>query len=180
MLTLLLSDPLVYSMSKFRAQKNPPITRFELAKRILVAGGMGGLLLLSLMATRSSPRTGWSGVILFGLMTILAVFELVKVRDHKIVKGEGTRANIRTSLIWTGTIMLSIFFGVLERLLSSLAIVRVPVIGIWLATFVSTLAFYPFRGEQAEDLPTFKIWAVYCALMGVASVGVSYLSRWLD
>lgn len=137
-------------------------------------------MLLSLMATRSSPRTGWSGVLLFGVMTILAVFELVKVRDHKIVTGEGTGANIRTSLIWTGTILLAIFFGVLERLFSSLATVHMPVMGIWLATFVSTLAFYPFRGEQAEDLPNFKIWAIYCAVMGVASVGMSYLSRWLD
>ncbi len=76
--------------------------------------------------------------------------------------------------------MLSIFFGLFERLLSSLATVRMPVIGIWLATFVSTLAFYPFRGEQAQDLPTFKLWAIYGALMGVASVGISYLYRWLD
>ncbi len=76
--------------------------------------------------------------------------------------------------------MLSIFFGLLERLLSSLATVRMPIIGIWLATFVSTLAFYPFRGKQAEDIPTFKIWIIYCALMGVASIGMSYVSRWLD
>jgi len=135
---------------------------------------------LSLMVIRSSPRTGWAGVLLFGVMTILAVVELVKVRDHKIVRGDGTRANVRTSLIWSGTIMLSIFFGLLEQFLSRLAIVRMPVIGIWLATFVSTLAFYPFRGEQAQDFPTFKLWAIYCALMGVASLGISALSRWLD
>lgn len=167
-------------MSKSAAQKKNSITRFELTKRILVFAGLAGCLLLSLVVTRSSPRTGWSGVILFGVMTVLAAFELVQVRDYKIVKGEGTRANVRTSLIWSGTIMVSIFFGLLERLLSSLAIRRMPVIGVWLATFVSTLAFYPFRGEQAKDLPTFKIWVIYCALMGVASLGMSYLFRWLD
>ena len=94
---------------------------------------------------------------LFGVMTVLAAFELVKLRDYKIVTGEGTRANVRTSLIWSGTIMLSIFFGLLEQLLSRLAIVRTPVIGVWLTTFVSTLAFYPFRGEQAQDFPTLKL-----------------------
>ena len=167
-------------MSKSPAQKNLSITRFELTKRILVMAGLAGCMLLSLMATRSTPRTGWSGVLLFGVMTVLAAFELVKVRDYKIVRGKGTRANVRTSLIWSGTIMISIFFGLLERLLSSLAIVRMPVFGIWLATFVSTLAFYPFRGEQAQDIPTFKLWVIYCALMGVASLGVSGLYRWLD
>jgi len=137
-------------------------------------------MLLSLMVTRSSPRTGWSGVFLFGVMTIIATFELVKLRNHKIVRDEGTRANIRTSLIWSGTIMLSIFFGLLEVLLSRLAIFRMPVIGIWLTTFVSTLVFYPFRGERAQDFPTFKLWVIYCALMGVASLGISALYRWLD
>ena len=167
-------------MSKLRAQKNLSITRFELTKRILVVAGLGGFMLLSLIVTRSSPRTGWSGVFLFGVMTILAAFELFKLRDHKIVSGEGTKANIRSSLIWSGTIMLSIFFGLLELLLSRLAIVRMPVIGIWLITFVSTLAFYPFRGEQAQDFPTLKLWVIYCALMGVASLGISVLYRWLD
>ena len=167
-------------MSKSRAQKKLSITRFELTKRILVVAGLAGFMLFSLIVTRSSPRTGWFGVLLFGVMTILAAFELVKLRDYKIVRGEVTRAHVRTSLIWSGTIMLAIFFGVLGQLLSRLAIVRMPVIGIWLATFVSTLAFYPFRGEQAQDIPTFKLWAIYCALMGVASVGMSYLFRWLD
>jgi hypothetical protein len=167
-------------MSKLQAQKSLSITRFELTKRILVLAGLAGFMLLSLMVTRSSPRTGWSGVLLFGVMTILAALEVVKVRNHKIVKGEGTTANARTSLIWTGTIVISIFLGLLEHVLSKLAIPRMPAIGLWLATFVSTLAFYPFRGEQAQDFPTFKLWAIYCALMGFVSLGFSVLSRWLN
>ena len=167
-------------MSKAQAEKNLSITRFEITKRILVVAGLAGFMLLSLMVTRSSPRTGWSGVALFGVMIILAVFDLSKLRDHKIVSGEGIRANVRAPLIYSGTIILSIFFGLLEVLLSSLAIFRMPVIGIWLTTFVSTLAFYPFRGDQEENLPGFKLWVIYCALMGAVSVGTSYLYRWLD
>jgi hypothetical protein len=167
-------------MSKSQAPKDLSITRFELTKRILAFAGLAGFTLLSLAVIRSSPRTGWAGVLLFGVMTILAALDLVKLRDHKIVKGEGTRANVRTSLIWTGTIMISIFLGLLEHVLSRLAILRTPAIGIWLATFVSTLAFYPFRGEQAEDFPTFKLWAIYCALMGFVSLGFSVVSRWLN
>ena len=167
-------------MSKSRAQKNLSITRFELTKRILVAAGLGGFLVVSVLATRSSPRTGLFGVLLFGVMTILAAVDLVKLRNHKIVKGEGPRANVRTSLIWAGSIMVSIFFGLLERLLTTFTAVRMPVFGIWLGTFVSTLAFYPFRGKLAQDIPTFNIWVIYCALMGFASLGMSYLFRWLD
>lgn len=167
-------------MSKDRAQKNLSITRFELTKRILVVAGLAAFMLLGLMVIRSSPRTGWFGVVLFGVMTILGVVDLVKLRNHKIVKGKGTRANVRTSLIWSGTMMVAFLFGLLERLISSLAEVRMPLIGIWLATFLTTLAFYPFRGEQAQDLPTFKIWAIYCAVMGFASIGMSYVARWLD
>ena len=167
-------------MPKRQVQKNPSITRFELMKRALVVVGLAGFMLLSLMVTRSNPKTGWSGVVLFGVMTILAAIELVKLRDHQIVKGKGTRKNVRATLIWSGTISLSIFFGLLEARLSNLAIFRMPLIGIWLTTFVSTLAFYPFRGEQASEFPTFRLWAMYCALMGVVSLGMSYLYRWLD
>ena len=148
-------------------------------KRILVVVGLASFMLLGLMVTGSNPKTGWSGVALFGAMTILAAIELVKLRDHKIVKGEGTRANVRASLIWSGTIGLSIFFGLLEAVLSNLAIFSMPIIGIWLTTFVSTLAFYPFRGEQAKDFPTLKLWVIYCALMGVVSLEMSDLYRWL-
>lgn len=166
-------------MSKSRTEEKLSVTRFEVAKRILVFAGLAGCLLLSVVVTRSNPRTGWFGVLLFGVMTSLAAFELAQVRNYNIVRGEGVRANVRTSLIWSGTFMVAVFLGLLERLLSSLTIVRVPLIGVWLATFVTTLAFYPFRGEQKQDLPTFKIWVVYCALMGIASLGMSYLFRWL-
>jgi len=75
---------------------------------------------------------------------------------------------------------LSIFIGLLAALLSNLAIFRVPMIGTWLATFLSTLAFYPFRGEQEKELDSFPLWAIYSALLGVVSIGVSQLERWLD
>ena len=167
-------------MPKHQVQKSLSITRFELTKRVLVLLGLTGFMLLSLMVVQSNPRTGWAGVSLFGVMTILAAIDLVKLRDRKIIKGGGARANVRASLIWLGTIVLSIFFGLLAAVLSSLSIIRMPVMGTWLTTFVSTLAFYPFRGEQAKEFPTLPLWAVYCALMGLASVGISSLYRWLD
>ena len=76
--------------------------------------------------------------------------------------------------------MVAIFFGVVGTLLSNLVSFRRPLIAIWLATFLATLAFYPFRSEEEKELPTFPLWAVYCALMGFVSVGFSYLERLLD
>ena len=167
-------------MPRRQVQKNLSITRFELTKRVLVLVGLAGFLLLGLIVTRSSPKTGWSAVVLFGVMTILAAVDLIKLRDHKIISGEGARSNVRASLIWFGTMVLSIFYGLLAAVLSNLAIFKMPVVGLWLTTFVSTLAFYPFRGEQAKELDSFPLWAIYSALMGVVSVGISQLDRWLD
>jgi hypothetical protein len=165
--------------NKRLAQKHKAITRFELAKRILVLLGLTGFMLLSLVvASRSNTRTGWFGVALFGVMTVLAGMDLVKLRNHKIVNGEGARKNVRATLTWIGTMIVSVFFGLVGTLLSNLASLRRPVIAIWLATFVATLAFYPFRGEQEKELPTFPLWAIYCALMGFVSVGLSYLQSW--
>ena len=111
-------------------------------------------------------------------MTTLSAYDLFTLRDHKIVKGEGTRVNIRSSLVWSGTIIVSIFLGVLARILAERAFVRLPVIGVWLATFLVTLAFYPFRGkEEQEVLPTLKLWSLYCAGCGVISIGISQLSQ---
>ncbi|HEX6731924.1 MAG TPA: hypothetical protein VF074_18050, partial [Pyrinomonadaceae bacterium] len=66
-----------------QAQKPLAITRFELAKRILVLLGLAGFLLLSLVLIRSEPRTGWSGVALFGLITVLACADLVRLRSRQ-------------------------------------------------------------------------------------------------
>jgi hypothetical protein len=165
-------------MSK-RQKPKLNVTRFDLAKRVLVLLGLAGFMLLSLVVTRSDARTGWLGVALFGVMTVLAGVDLVKLRNHKIVKGEGARKNVRATFTWAGTMIISIFFGLVGTLLSNLANLRRPVIAIWLATFVSTLAFYPFRGEEEKELKAFPLWAIYCALMGFVSVGISYLQRWL-
>ena len=166
-------------MSKRQVQKTLTVTRTELAKRVLVLLGLAAFMLLSLIVTRSNPGTGWLGVALFGVMTALAGLELVKRRNHKIVKGEGTRKNIRAAVICSGTMIVSVFFGLVGTLLSNFVMLRRPVIAIWFATFVSTLAFYQFRGAQEKELPTFPLWAIYCALMGFVSVAISYLQRWL-
>lgn len=166
-------------MSKRQVQKNLAVTRAELAKRVLVLLGLAGFMLLSLMVARSHPRTGWLGVALFGVMTVLGGRELVKLRNHKLVKGEGPRQNVRVAVIWSGTMIVSVFFGLVGTLLSNFVMLRRPVMAIWFATFVSTLAFYPFRGEQEKELPTFPLWVIYCALGGFVSVAISFLQRWL-
>lgn len=165
-------------MSLNKASDRPTITRFEIAKRVLAVLGLVGFMILGLFVIRSEPRTGWFTVALFGLMTLVGLIDLARLRNHRIVKGEGSRRNIRAAMVWSGTIALSVVIGVGATLLSKLAIANLPRVAIWSATFLSTLAFYPFRDK--EDIPKFSLWAVYCALMGFVSIGLSYLERWMD
>ena len=73
-----------------KVQRNLAITRFDLAKRVLVLLGVLGFALLSLKVTQSSPRTGWSGVALLGFITVVASVGRVKQRKNKKVKREKT------------------------------------------------------------------------------------------
>ena len=45
--------------------------------------------------------------------------------------------------------------------------------------FLTTLAFYPLH-EQKEDFPNLTLWAIFCALLGMVSVGLSYFIDLLE
>jgi uncharacterized membrane protein YoaK (UPF0700 family) len=80
-------------------------------------------------------------------------------------------------LVYAGTLIATIVFGVTDNFISESFTQSFPRPGVWLGTFLTTLAFYPLR-EQKENFPNFTVWAIYCALMGMVSVGLSYLKDW--
>jgi len=146
-----------------------------------------GLLAFAVMAgfgirrIPTNPREGWFAAILFGIMCVVAVIEIVRIcgLDQDQSPAVATRVRIRRTLIYTGSIIVTLFLGIADHFISESFTNSFPRPGVWLGTFLTNLAFYPLR-EQKEDLPNFTIWTIYCALTGVLSVAISYLMDWVD
>ena len=124
------------------------------------------------------PRTGWACTLLFGTMGVITVIDLVRQCGLKQERVPDVKSHfsIRRVLVPIGVTFVTIFLGLAENLISMLFTDSFARPGVWLGTFVTTLAFYPLR--EQKDL-NFKIWIVFCALMGVAGVALSYVKDWL-
>lgn len=133
---------------------------------------------LGIVLIPKHPRTGWGCTILFGTMCVLTVIDLVRQcgLDQDKVPDVKSQLSIRRALVPVGVTFVTLFLGLAENLISMLFTDSFARVGVWLGTFVTTLAFYPLR--EQKDL-NFKIWIVFCALMGVASVALSYVKDWL-
>jgi hypothetical protein len=129
----------------------------------------------------TNPKVGWFATILFGTMSVAAVIEIIRVcgLDQDQIPDVKAQLGIRQSLVYSGALLVTLFLGLADHFISNSFSHSFPRPGIWLGTFLTTLAFYPLR-EQKGDFPNFTIWTLYCALMGVASVVISYLKDWVQ
>jgi hypothetical protein len=136
---------------------------------------------LGIRTIPTNPRVGWCASILFGIMCVMAVVEIIRIcgRDQDQPVDVKAQLNIRPVLVYAGTLIVTIFLGVTETFISESFTQSFLRPGVWLGTFLTTLAFYPLR-EQKEQLPNFTLWAIYCALMGVVSVVLSHLTDWVE
>jgi hypothetical protein len=117
----------------------------------------------------------WAGVMIFGGFSLVAAWEIAKLRKKKVIRSP-LRQGFKASFHWVGSIAIALLFGLGGELIAtSLDGLRLGV-AIWVGAFVSTLAFYPFRGDQKNDFPTFPLWLIYCAVNSSFSVGISMLS----
>lgn len=152
-----------------------------------ILGSLLALLAFTVMAAigiktiATNPRVGWFATILFGTMGVLAIVEIVRIcgLDQDQVPDVKAQLSIRRLLVKIGTAIVTIFLGLADGLLAASFSQSFPRPGVWFSTFVTTLAFYPFRHEK-EEIPNFKFWVVWCAGMGVISVVISYLTDWMD
>ena len=152
-----------------------------------ILGNLLALLAFALMmglGIRTIPtnaRVGWFAAIVFGAMCVFVIVEIVRIcgLDQDQVPDVKSQLDIRQPLVYVGAAIVTIFMGVTDHFISEAFTQSFPRPGVWLGTFLTTLAFYPLR-EQKEDLPNFKIWAIYCALLGVVSVILSYLKDWIE
>ena len=127
------------------------------------------------------PRTGWACTILFGTMGVITIIDLVRQCGLKQdqVPDVKRQLSMRRALVPVGVTLVTIILGLAENLISMLFSDSFARPGVWLGTFLTTLAFYPLRDHTEQDL-NFKYWIILCALMGVASVGLSYVKDWIE
>ena len=152
-----------------------------------ILANLTGLLAFAVMAgfgirtIPTNPRVGWFSAILFGTMCVAMVIELFRIcgLDEDQTPAIATRVNIRPALIYAASLIVTLFLGISDHFISSSFTESFPRPGVWLGTFLTTLAFYPLR-ERKEDFPNFTFWTIFCALMGAVSVVVSYLTDWVE
>ena len=125
------------------------------------------------------PRTGWACTILFRTMGVITVIDLVRQcgRNQDQIPDVKSQLSIRRAVVPLGVTFVTIFLGFTEDLIAMLFTDSVARSGVWCGTFVTTLAFYPLREQKDLNL---KFWIIFCALMGIASVGFSYVKDWLE
>jgi hypothetical protein len=150
-----------------------------------IFGSLFGLLVFSVLFGLGvrfipiRPRLGWFATILFGTMCIVAVIEIVRDSSVELDKIPDVKEqlNVRRMLVSTAAVVTAIFLGIAENFISDAFSQSFPRPGVWFAAFVTTLAFYPLREEKHAK---FKTWVLFCAVMGVVSVGFSYIKDWLE
>jgi hypothetical protein len=128
------------------------------------------------------PKVGWMAIAVFGSLGVVMLVNLFQVagRDEPPADEFTAKRQIRDVVVKGAVIVAAIFFGVADNFIADFMSNSIPrSAAVWLGTFVTTLAFYPLRGEQKKDVRNFRVWTIYCALAGVLSIGTSYFSDWL-
>lgn len=164
-------------------KKKDSVTHFSAGELVKHVFFFVAFVLLTLWGVRHIPRdpkTGWLGTILFGTMAVLCVvkiFQICRAEKAPIQREtKGVKQRVKSSLVWVGTVGVTIFLGLADRYIAELPGPFSRHLNVWLATFLTTVAFYPFRGEQQKEyLPGFFWWVLYCALMGLFSVGINFI-----
>lgn len=112
-------------------------------------------------------------------MCIVAVIDLVRAvgLDQDQIPEVKSQLSIRRALVPVGVTLVTLFLAIADEFIVFLFTDSFRRPGIWLGTFVTTLAFYPLREEKHAD---FKLWILFCAIMGVASVILSNGRDWLE
>jgi len=159
-----------------KVERQPKVKTLDIYKSGMVFFGLLAFTVLSFVAASRQPDISWLGVALFGTMSTLAGWHTIKLCRSKTIERTSANRYTRDSLIWIGSLAVTLLFGLAGEWFADVISGPRPSVAIWVATFVSTLAFYPFRGDQKRDFPNLRSWAIYCAVMGSVSVGISMLT----
>ena len=139
-------------------------------------------------------RLGWAGVALWGVMSALMVYSLIrecftneakarfreKAQTAKAEDAKSKFERLKPYLVKSWTVFAAILIGTAANLFTERIEGWVkPWVAIWLCSFFFTLIFYSFQKRQKDGISDFPVWVVYSAGMGVVSIGFFYLEDWL-
>lgn len=139
-------------------------------------------------------RLGWAGVALWGVMSVLTVYNLIrecftnepkarfreKAQTARAAAAKSEFERLKPYLIKSWTIFAAILIGMAANLFTERIEGWVkPSVAVWLCSFFFTLIFYPFQHRQKAGISNFPVSVVYSAGMGVVSIVFFYLEDWL-
>ena len=156
------------------------VAQQEAIKRIFLMIFFAVIVLWALSGARRNELGAWPAVVVFGsffVATVIGVLRLPHDVKRKTIRGK--RLTIRSAYMGIGTFVISMLLaGFSEVLVYPRA--RTWQIAIWLATFFSTAAFYPFRDREAKQFaPNFGVWLIYSALAGFLILALMYIFTWV-
>ena len=163
---------------------DPRVAKQEVIKRISFVFIFAGLTVLGIKVFRRHPPIRWLPAAVFAVMFVLTVVDLLRLpRDLKRKTIRGKRWTVKGVYLGVGAIAMAIVLVFFSEWLIYSSLGTWPAIAIWLAAFISTLAFYPWRNaEEKTQAPNFATWVIYSVLAGFVTLALAYfvaLLRWL-
>ena len=138
------------------------------------------ITLWALSGFRRGVFAAREAVVVFGIFFLAAAITVLRLpRDIKRKTIRGKRLTIKSAYMGIGTFVTSMLLaGFSEFLVYPIA--RTWQIAIWLVTFLSTAAFYPFRDRESKEYaPNFAVWLIYSAILGFLTLTLMYIFVWV-
>lgn len=150
----------------------------EVAKTISFVVVFTLLVLWALADKRASRQTVLLGLGVFGTMLIMSLVQLFRL-PSEIDTSINIKRTFKAAYMTIGVFAVSLLYALgWERIFGGLHGLW-PNLAIWLSTFSTTLALYPFRGELKKDFPTLTLWAIYSSASGLLGVAAAHVFNWL-
>lgn len=156
------------------------VAQQEAIKRIFFLIFFALLTLWALSGVRRNLFAAREAVVVFGSFFVVTLIGLLLLpRDIKRKTIRGKRLTIKSAYLGIGSfVVLVLLEGFSEFFIYSRA--RTWQIALWVGTFVSTAAFYPFRNrEEKEFAPNFILWLIYSAAAGFLALALMYIFVWV-
>lgn len=156
------------------------VAQQEAIKRIFLLTFFAVIMLWALSGWRRGVFAAREAVVVFGsffIVTLISVLRLPRDIKRKTIRGK--RLTIKSAYLGIGAFVATVLLtGFSEYLVNPR--VKTWQIAVWVATFLATAAYYPFRNrEEKEAAPDFVRWLIYSAAAGFLTLALMYIFVWV-